>query len=214
MSQKYFTQASTTLFNSGTPRTQMSSCFLLDVEDSIKGIYENLSDCAHISKYAGGIGLNVHDIRSKNSVIRGTNGHTDGIIPMLRVYNATARYVNQSSKRLGSIAVYIEPWHGDIMEWLDLRKNHGAEEERARDLFYAVWISDLFMERVENNEQWKNYKKIKASIGETEIQSKIDLRIKARVNKNYKEADRIRDELLDKGIFIEDKYGKTLWKFK
>jgi ribonucleoside-diphosphate reductase alpha subunit len=154
MSQKYFTQATPTLFNSGTPRPQMSSCFLLDVEDSIKGIYENLSDCAHISKYAGGIGLNVHDIRSKNSVIRGTNGHTDGIIPMLRVYNTTARYVNQSSKRLGSIAVYIEPWHGDIMEWLDLRKNHGAEEERARDLFYAMWIPDLFMKRVQENGKW------------------------------------------------------------
>ena len=119
MSKKYFTQASPTLFNSGTPHSQMSSCFLLDVEDSIKGIYENLSDCAQISKYAGGIGINVHDIRCKDSIIRGTNGKTDGIIPMLRVYNATARYVNQSSKRLGSIAVYIEPWHGDIMDWLE-----------------------------------------------------------------------------------------------
>jgi ribonucleotide reductase alpha subunit len=154
LSQKFFTHASPTLFNAGTRRPQMSSCFLLDVEDSIKGIYENLTDCAQISKYAGGIGLNVHDIRSKNSVIRGTNGSTDGIIPMLRVYNATARYVNQSSKRLGSIAIYIEPWHGDIFEWLDLRKNHGAEEERARDLFYALWIPDLFMKRVKNNEKW------------------------------------------------------------
>ena len=154
LSQKFFTHASPTLFNAGTPRSQMSSCFLLDVEDSIKGIYENIGDCAQISKYAGGIGINVHDIRCKNSVIRGTNGKTDGIIPMLRVYNATARYVNQSSKRLGSIAVYIEPWHGDIMDWLDLRKNHGAEEERARDLFYAMWIPDLFMERVKNDEMW------------------------------------------------------------
>ena len=154
LSQKFFTHASPTLFNAGTPRSQMSSCFLLDVEDSIKGIYENIGDCAQISKYAGGIGINVHDIRCKDSVIRGTNGKTDGIIPMLRVYNATARYVNQSSKRLGSIAVYIEPWHGDIMDWLDLRKNHGAEEERARDLFYAMWIPDLFMERVKNDEMW------------------------------------------------------------
>ena len=154
MSQKYFTHASPTLFNAGTPRPQLSSCFLLDVEDSIKGIYENLSDCAHISKYAGGIGLNVHDIRSKNSIIRGTNGSSDGIIPMLRVYNSTARYVNQSGKRLGSIAIYIEPWHGDIMEWLELRKNHGAEEERARDLFYALWIPDLFMKRVQENGKW------------------------------------------------------------
>jgi ribonucleoside-diphosphate reductase alpha subunit len=154
MSQKYFTHATPTLFNSGTPRPQMSSCFLLDVEDSINGIYENLSDCAHISKYAGGIGLNVHDIRCKNSRIRGTNGSSDGIIPMLRVYNSTARYVNQSGKRLGSIAIYIEPWHGDIMEWLDLRKNHGAEEERARDLFYALWIPDIFMKRVKENGMW------------------------------------------------------------
>ncbi len=154
LSQKYFTHATPTLFNAGTPRSQMSSCFLLDIEDSIKGIYENLTDCAQISKYAGGIGINVHDIRCKDSVIRGTNGKTDGIIPMLRVYNATARYVNQSSKRLGSIAVYIEPWHGDIMDWLELRKNHGAEEERARDLFYALWIPDLFMERVQNDEMW------------------------------------------------------------
>ena len=154
LSNKYFTHASPTLFNAGTPRPQMSSCFLLDIEDSIKGIYENLSDCAQISKYAGGIGINVHDIRCKDSVIRGTNGNTDGIIPMLRVYNATARYVNQSSKRLGSIAVYIEPWHGDILDWLDLRKNHGAEEERARDLFYALWIPDLFMKRVKENAMW------------------------------------------------------------
>ena len=154
LSQKYFTHATPTLFNAGTPRSQMSSCFLLDIEDSIKGIYENLTDCAQISKYAGGIGINVHDIRCKDSIIRGTNGKTDGIIPMLRVYNATARYVNQSSKRLGSIAVYIEPWHGDIMDWLELRKNHGAEEERARDLFYALWIPDLFMERVQNDEMW------------------------------------------------------------
>jgi|TARA_B110000259_G_C14032589_1_gene407443 ribonucleoside-diphosphate reductase alpha subunit len=154
MSQKYFTHASPTLFNSGTPRPQMSSCFLLDVEDSIGGIYENLGDCAHISKYAGGIGLNIHNVRCKNSIIRGTNGKTDGIIPMLRVYNSTARYVNQSSKRLGSIAIYLEPWHGDIMEWLDLRKNHGAEEERARDLFYALWIPDLFMKRVKDNGVW------------------------------------------------------------
>ena len=154
MSQKYFTHASPTLFNSGTPRPQMSSCFLLDVEDSIAGIYENLSDCAHISKYAGGIGLNIHDIRSRNSRIRGTNGSSDGVIPMLRVYNSTARYVNQSGKRLGSIAIYLEPWHADIMEWLDLRKNHGAEEERARDLFYALWISDLFMKRVKENGKW------------------------------------------------------------
>ncbi len=154
LSKLYFTHASPTLFNSGTPRPQMSSCFLLDVEDSIAGIYENLSDCAHISKYAGGIGLNVHDIRAKSSRIRGTNGSSDGIVPMLRVYNSTARYVNQSGKRLGSIAIYLEPWHADIMEWLDLRKNHGAEEERARDLFYALWISDLFMKRVKENGKW------------------------------------------------------------
>jgi ribonucleoside-diphosphate reductase subunit M1 len=154
MSQRYFTHASPTLFNAGTPRQQMSSCFLLDMEDSLKGIYSTITDCANISKYAGGIGINAHNIRSKNSLIRGTNGSGDGLVPMLRVFNATARYVNQGGRRPGSIAVYLEPWHGDIMDFLDLRKNQGAEEERARDLFYGMWIPDLFMERVSQNAKW------------------------------------------------------------
>ncbi|KOB89120.1 ribonucleoside-diphosphate reductase [Plasmodium falciparum Dd2] len=156
MSQKYFTHATPTLFNSGTPRPQMSSCFLLSMKaDSIEGIFETLKQCALISKTAGGIGVAVQDIRGQNSYIRGTNGISNGLVPMLRVFNDTARYVDQGGgKRKGSFAVYIEPWHSDIFEFLDLRKNHGKEELRARDLFYAVWVPDLFMKRVKENKNW------------------------------------------------------------
>jgi ribonucleoside-diphosphate reductase alpha chain len=149
MSQKYFTHATPTLFNAGTPRPQLSSCYLIAMEeDSIEGIYNTLKDCASISKYSGGIGLHIHNIRSKDSHIKGTNGKTDGIVPMLRVFNNTARYVNQSGKRNGSFAIYLEPWHPDIYDFLEMKKNHGDEEQKARDLFYALWISDLFMQRV------------------------------------------------------------------
>ena len=154
MSKKYFTHATPTLFNAGTPRPQCSSCFLMGTTDSIDGIFDAIGDCAKISKYAGGIGMHIHDIRCKGSRIRGTNGKSDGIIPMLRVFNNTARYVNQSGKRNGSIAIYLEPWHGDIENFLDLRKNHGHEEERCRDLFLALWVPDLFMERVRDNGVW------------------------------------------------------------
>lgn len=155
MSQKYFTHATPTLFNAGTNTPQLSSCYLLAMEDdSIEGIYNTLKDCALISKYSGGIGLHIHNIRAKNSHIRGTNGKTDGLVPMLRVYNHTARYVNQSGKRNGSFAIYIEPWHADVEDFLELRKNHGDEDSKARDLFYALWVPDLFMERVKNNENW------------------------------------------------------------
>jgi ribonucleoside-diphosphate reductase alpha subunit len=155
MSQKYFTHATPTLFNAGTPSQQLSSCYLIAMEDdSIEGIYNTLKDCAHISKYSGGIGIHIHNIRAKGSHIQGTNGITDGIVPMLRVFNSTARYVNQSGKRNGSIAIYIEPWHLDIEDFLELKKNHGDEELKARDLFYALWIADLFMERVKNNAKW------------------------------------------------------------
>ena len=156
MSQKYFTHATPTLFNAGTPRQQLSSCYLIAMEDdSIEGIYNTLKDCALISKYSGGIGLHIHNIRAKDSHIKGTNGKTDGIVPMLRVYNNTARYVNQSGKRNGSFAIYLEPWHPDISDFLELRKNHGDEEMKARDLFYALWIPDLFMERVkEKSGKW------------------------------------------------------------
>ena len=155
MSQKYFTHATPTLFNAGTPRPQMSSCYLIAMEDdSIEGIYNTLKDCAQISKYSGGIGLHIHNIRAKGSHIQGTNGITDGIVPMLRVFNSTARYVNQSGKRNGSFAIYLEPWHPDVEDFLDMRKNHGDEELRARDLFYALWISDIFMERVKENGKW------------------------------------------------------------
>jgi ribonucleoside-diphosphate reductase alpha subunit len=156
MSSKLFTHASPTLFNAATPRPQLSSCFLLTMtEDSIEGIYDTLKRCAVISKSAGGIGLAVHNIRATRSYIRGTNGTSNGIVPMLRVFNDTARYVDQGGgKRKGAFAVYLEPWHADIFEFLDLRKNHGKEENRARDLFYGMWICDLFMKRVEENGKW------------------------------------------------------------
>lgn len=148
LSQKYFTHATPTLFNAGTVRPQLLSCFLLNTEDSIDGIYGTITDCARISKWAGGLGVCVTPIRSNNAQIRGSNGKSSGIIPMLRVYNETGRYVNQSGKRNGSIAMYLEPWHGDILEFLDIRKNQGAEEERCRDLFTALWIPDLFMKKL------------------------------------------------------------------
>ena len=155
MSQGLFIHATPTLFNAGTPRPQMSSCFLIaNKEDSINGIYGTLTECAQISKWAGGIGMHIHGIRANKSRIRGTNGQSDGIIPMLRVFNATARYVNQAGRRKGSIAVYLEPWHADIMDFLELRLNQGDEEARCRDLFSALWIPDLFMKRVEEGGNW------------------------------------------------------------
>lgn len=156
MSQGWFTHATPTLFNAGTPKPQMSSCFLLTTqEDSISGIYDTLKQCAKISQSAGGIGLSIHDIRAKGSYIKGTNGTSNGIVPMLRVFNDTARYVDQGGgKRKGSFAIYIEPWHADIFDFLDLKKNHGKEEMRARDLFYALWTPDLFMKRVEEDGMW------------------------------------------------------------
>ena len=155
ISQKYYIHATPTNFNAGTPHQQLSSCYLLSMnDDSIKGIYKTLADCAQISKYAGGIGLHIHNIRAKGSYIAGNGGTSTGIVPMLRNFNATARYVDQGSKRNGSFAIYIEPWHADIEEFLRLKLNTGIEEERARDLFYALWIPDLFMERVEANGIW------------------------------------------------------------
>jgi ribonucleoside-diphosphate reductase alpha chain len=156
MSEGWFTHATPTLFNSGTPKPQMSSCFLLTMkEDSIPGIYDTLKSCAQISQSAGGIGLSIHNVRATGSYIKGTNGTSNGIVPMLRVFNDTARYVDQGGgKRKGSFAIYLEPWHADVFDFLDLRKNHGKEEQRARDLFFALWIPDLFMKRVKNNEKW------------------------------------------------------------
>jgi ribonucleoside-diphosphate reductase alpha chain len=156
MSERWFTHATPTLFNAGTPKPQMSSCFLLTMkDDSIEGIYDTLKQTAQISQSAGGIGLSIHNVRATGSYISGTNGTSNGIIPMLRVFNDTARYVDQGGgKRKGAFAVYLEPWHADVFEFLDLRKNHGKEEMRARDLFYALWICDLFMKRVEANEEW------------------------------------------------------------
>jgi ribonucleoside-diphosphate reductase alpha chain len=156
MSERWFTHATPTLFNAGTPKPQMSSCFLLTMkDDSIEGIYDTLKQTAKISQSAGGIGLSIHNIRATGSYISGTNGTSNGIIPMLRVFNDTARYVDQGGgKRKGAFAIYLEPWHADVFEFLELRKNHGKEEMRARDLFYALWVCDLFMERVEANEDW------------------------------------------------------------
>ncbi|WP_456441688.1 ribonucleoside-diphosphate reductase subunit alpha [Psychroserpens sp.] len=156
MSKKFFTHATPTLFNSGTPKPQMSSCFLLTMkDDSIDGIYDTLKQTAKISQSAGGIGLSIHNVRATGSYIAGTNGTSNGIVPMLKVFNDTARYVDQGGgKRKGSFAMYIEPWHADIMSFLDLKKNHGAEELRARDLFYAMWMPDLFMKRVQENAEW------------------------------------------------------------
>jgi ribonucleoside-diphosphate reductase alpha subunit len=156
MSEGWFTHATPTLFNAGTPKPQMSSCFLLTMkDDSIEGIYDTLKSCAQISQSAGGIGLAIHNIRATGSYIKGTNGTSNGIVPMLRVFNDTARYVDQGGgKRKGSFAMYIEPWHADVFDFLDLKKNHGKEEQRARDLFFALWIPDLFMKRVESNGDW------------------------------------------------------------
>jgi ribonucleoside-diphosphate reductase alpha chain len=156
MSKKYFTHATPTLFNSGTPKPQMSSCFLLTMkDDSIDGIYDTLKQTAKISQSAGGIGLSIHNIRATGSYIAGTNGTSNGIVPMLRVFNDTARYVDQGGgKRKGSFAIYVEPWHADIFDFLDLKKNHGKEEMRARDLFYAMWVPDLFMKRVQEDGEW------------------------------------------------------------
>ena len=156
MSLKYFTHATPTLFNAGTPRPQLSSCYLIAMEeDSIDGIFNTLKDCAHISKWAGGIGLHIHNIRAKGSHIQGTNGTSNGLVPMLRVFNNTARYVDQGgNKRNGSFAIYLEPWHADVEDFLEMRKNHGDEELKARDLFYALWVPDIFMERVKENAKW------------------------------------------------------------
>ncbi len=156
LSEKWFTHATPTLFNAGTPKPQLSSCFLLTMkDDSIDGIYDTLKQCAKISQSAGGIGLSIHNIRAKGSYIKGTGGTSNGIVPMLRNFDMTARYVDQGGgKRKGSFAIYLEPWHADVFDFLDLKKNHGKEEMRARDLFFAVWIPDLFMKRVENNEMW------------------------------------------------------------
>lgn len=156
LSERWFTHATPTLFNAGTPKPQLSSCFLLTMqEDSIDGIYDTLKQCAKISQSAGGIGLSIHNVRATGSYIKGTNGSSNGIIPMLRVFNDTARYVDQGGgKRKGAFAIYLEPWHADVVDFLQLRKNHGKEEMRARDLFYALWIPDLFMKRVEANDTW------------------------------------------------------------
>tara|TARA_Y100001938_G_scaffold37922_1_gene52304 strand:- start:1623 stop:3989 length:2367 start_codon:yes stop_codon:yes gene_type:complete len=155
LSEGYFTHATPTLFNAGTKRSQLASCFLIGNKgDSIEGLFDTVKDVAHISKWAGGVGLHVHDVRSKGSFIKGTGGKSDGLVPMMKTYNEVARWINQGGKRKGSFAMYLEPWHADIYEFIELRKNHGKEEMRARDLFLALWIPDLFMKRVEEDGDW------------------------------------------------------------
>lgn len=211
MSNKIFTHATPTLFNAGTTRPQLSSCFLLDVQDdSISGIYKTVSDCAEISQHAGGIGLSIHKIRSKGSRIRGTGGTSNGIVPMLKVFNETARYVDQGGgKRKGSFAIYLEPWHADIFEFLDLKKNHGKEELRARDLFYAMWIPDLFMQRVEEDGEWTLFDpnttgKIKESgVSESDATALYDL---------YGEAFKRRYEFLESlKVGVKTVRARDLW---
>jgi ribonucleoside-diphosphate reductase alpha chain len=155
LSNKYYTHATPTLFNSGTNYQQLSSCFLLGTEDSVEGLYKTAADMAQISKWAGGIGVHISNVRAKDSYINKTGGKSNGIMPLLKVYNNISRHINQSGKRNGSFAVYIEPWHADIYEFLDAKKNIGADDMRARDLFYALWIPDLFMNRVKNDEMWQ-----------------------------------------------------------
>ena len=155
LSEGYYTHATPTLFNSGTRLSQLSSCFLLATKgDDIDGLFDTLKDCARISKLAGGIGLNVHNVRGKGSLIKGTNGKADGLIPMFKTFNETARWINQGGKRKGSFAMYLEPWHTDIFDFLEMKKNHGKEEMRARDLFYALWMNDLLMERIKTDGDW------------------------------------------------------------
>lgn len=155
LSERWYTHATPTLFNAGTVKNQLSSCFLLAMQDdSIEGIFDTLKQCAQISKYAGGIGLSISNIRAKGSYIKGTNGTSSGLVPMLRSFESVARYVNQAGRRKGSFAIYLEPWHAGVMDFLDLKKNHGNEMERARDLFYALWICDIFMRRVEADGDW------------------------------------------------------------
>ena len=155
LSEGYFTHATPTLFNAGTRRSQLASCFLIGNKgDSIEGLFDTVKDIAQISKWAGGVGLHVHDVRAKGSFIKGTGGKSDGLVPMMKTYNEVARWINQGGKRKGSFAMYLEPWHGDIFEFVELRKNHGKEEMRARDLFLAIWTPDLFMRRVENDQDW------------------------------------------------------------
>ena len=198
MSKHYFTHATPTLFNAGSNREQFASCFLLAMkEDSIKGIYNTLADCATISQHAGGIGLHIHNIRSTNSFIAGTNGKSNGVVPMLRVFNDTARYVDQGGgKRNGSFAIYLEPWHADIFDFLELKKNHGNELERARDLFYALWIPDLFMERVKSGGKW-------SLICPNECQTLSEV--------YGQEFKNLYESLEDQGLYVRQVDARNLW---
>ena len=197
MSNKYFIHATPTLFHSGSPRPALLSCFLLGIEDSVEGIFKCLADCAQISKYAGGIGLHISNIRAKNSIIRSTNGYTNGLVPMLKVFNDTARYINQSGKRLGSFAIYLEPWHNDIDNFLELKKNHGDDNARARDLFYALYIPDLFMRKVENDEEWHLFCPDECQL---------------LANTYGEEFDKVYQDYVDKKMYRHEIRARDLWK--
>lgn len=202
MSQGYFTHATPTLFNSGAKLSQLSSCFLLaNKGDSLDGLFDTMKDVAKISKLAGGIGLNVHDVRAKGSLIKGTNGKSDGLVPMMKTYNEIARWINQGGKRKGSFAIYLEPWHADIFEFLELKKNHGKEEFRARDLFYAIWTNDEFMERVKNDEDWHLFC--------PNVLKKNDIILQELVGEDFEEAYRI---AVEKGLEVRTVRARDVWE--
>lgn len=202
MSQGYFTHATPTLFNSGTKLSQLSSCFLIGNKgDSIDGLFDTMKDVARISKLAGGIGLHVHDVRARGSLIKGTNGQSDGLVPMMKTYNEIARWINQGGKRKGSFAIYLEPWHADIFEFLELKKNHGKEEMRARDLFYAIWMNDEFMERVKADEDWYLF-------CPNELK-KEGIVLQELVGEDFEEAYRI---AVEKGIYKRVVKARALWE--
>ena len=203
LSQGYYTHATPTLFNSGTKLSQLSSCFLLATKgDDIDGLFDTLKDCARISKLAGGIGLHVHNVRAKDSLIKGTNGKADGILPMLKTFNETARWINQGGKRKGSFAMYLEPWHADIFDFLEMKKNHGKEEFRARDLFYALWVNDLYMKRVEQDGEWTLFcpNEVLQYDG-TELQDLVGEEFEAKYN-----------ELVEAGIGRKTIKARELWE--
>jgi len=203
LSEGYYTHATPTLFNSGTELSQLSSCFLLATKgDDIDNLFDTLKDCARISKLAGGIGLHVHNVRAKGSVIKGTNGKADGLVPMFKTFNETARWINQGGKRKGSFAMYLEPWHADIFDFLEMKKNHGKEEFRARDLFYALWVNDLFMERIEQDGEWTLFCPNEVlSYDGTKLQELVGLDFNAKYN-----------ELVDAGVGRKTIKARELWE--
>ena len=219
LSQHYYTHATPTLFNAGTPRAQMSSCFLIaNKSDSIEGLFSTIKDVAHISKWAGGIGLHVHNVRAKGAYIKGTGGESDGLIPMMKTYNEIARWINQGGKRKGSFAIYLEPWHSDVFEFIDLRKNTGKEEMRARDLFLAMWTPDLFMQRVEQDGDWSLFTPDEAP-GLSDTYDSPDDKAFTRLYEQYEQEGRARKvikarKLMDKILEAQIETGTPYMLYK